>query len=184
MSPLAFIFVYKAMLFLGFMVCVILAYWLFRKDDPQSVVDEFTFTKWFKITKPHSGTVFVAMAMVCFITMVTTKSEWRKYDNGDMEVDLVQSMPWDERRLVENVVESEEEPWEEEWEEEWESEEEPEEPERPRRIETRVAAAHGADPPVMAPTQPVHRILVEEMSAAIPDEPDLFEPDDDDSAPE
>lgn len=101
------ILAYKAMLFLGFLTCVVFAYRLFREDEPHSVVDKFTFTKFFVIEKPHSGTVFVAMSLVCFVVMVTTKSEWTRYDDGSVSMDLAADDDEGEiRRVGETMVAS------------------------------------------------------------------------------
>lgn len=82
------IFAYKAMLFAGFVLCCLIAWHLFVKDDAKPVVDEMTFWKLITIKGAHSGTVFVALAAACFTVMVTTKTTWREQKNGSEEIDL------------------------------------------------------------------------------------------------
>ncbi len=180
------ILAYKAMLFCGFMTCVVFAYALFRRDEPEPVVDKFTFTKFFVIEKPHSGTVFVAMAMVCFVVMVTTKSEWKLYNDGSVSLDLAADADdEDEPRVYKTLVASAPSPVES-----IESIEVAPEAERLVAPEPVAVAAHRPAPTRVAATRHEPR-RVEEIALIVMDEP-MPEPprpepepvatDDDDSA--
>jgi len=89
---MGWIFMYKAMLFSGFVLCCLIAWRLYIKDGAKPVVEEMAIWKLVTLRGAHSGTVFVALAAACFIVMVTTKSSYTSPD-GD-HVALLADEDW------------------------------------------------------------------------------------------